>query len=87
MKDPTKTSRAQGLLAKIYSEGYCCMHAYLELCKIRGETPKSMGENIGSPTHTIRHHYRCAKKGERPCLGKTDCMKPILEQLKEKPSE
>lgn len=81
MKDPTKTSRAQGLVAKIYSEGYCCLHGYLELCKRRGESPTSMGANLGVLPHTIRHHYRQSKKGRRACQNKPDCLCAVINEL------
>ncbi len=86
MSDPGKTSRAQGLLARIYSEGYCCLHGYLELCRRRGETPVSMGENIGLPAHTIRHHYRQSKKGKRVCENKPDCLCAVINELPENPT-
>ena len=73
--------RSHWLTARIYSEGYCCLHGYLALCKARGETPSSMAKNIEVPIRTIHHHYRCEKAGNRPCAGKSDCLKPVIEEL------
>ena len=70
------------LQEKVYSEGYCCMYGYLTLCEARGETPVGMGKNIDAKPHTIRHHYRCLRKGERTCDKKPDCMSPIIEAIK-----
>ena len=78
-------SRWYVILPKIYSEGYCCMYGYLELCKARGETSNGMAENLGIKPHTLRHHYRQLKKGECTCEGKTDCMKALLEEIKKAP--
>jgi hypothetical protein len=77
-----KPSRAHGLLARIYSEGYCCVYGYLNLCRARGETPATMGEYIGLPAHTIRHHYRCEKEGKRSCENKPDCLAPVIAEIK-----
>jgi hypothetical protein len=70
------------LLDKVYSEGYCCMYGYLTLCEARGETPKQMGENLSVLPHTIRHHYRCLRKGERSCENKPDCLGPVIAEIK-----
>lgn len=81
MNDPTKHSLANRMLSKIHSEGYCCMWGYLTLCRERGETPQGMAENLGALPHTIRHHYRQIKAGKCSCSGKTDCLRPIIEEL------
>jgi len=74
-------SLGHSLRARILSEGYCCVYGYLELCRARNETPTGMGENIGLPAHTIRHNYRCLKKGNRACANKPDCLKPTIEEI------
>jgi hypothetical protein len=79
------------LLPKIALEGYCCVNGYLRLCRARGESLKSMAENISIPYQTLWYNYGQLEKGNRPCKQYSDCMGPIIEEIeKEKkvnPSE
>ena len=72
----------ESLIARVYSEGYCCMHGYLTLCQARGETPKSMAANLNFSEKTLRYHFLRMKKGERPCQNKSDCLSPLIEEFK-----
>lgn len=78
MKNPA-SSRAQGLVARIHSEGYCCLNGYLGLCQARGEKPADMAEFIGVSPDTIWHHYRRLKQGKVTCQTRSDCLTPIIE--------
>jgi hypothetical protein len=69
------------LAPKVFSEGYCCMHGYLRLCKARGEKIKDMAEYISVSASTLDHNYRMFNKGERSCKNYSDCMKPIIEEI------
>ena len=80
MKNPA-SSRAKGLIAKIHSEGYCCLNGYLGLCRARGETPQAMAEFIGVSPDAIWHHYRRLKQGKIPCQQHSDCLTPIVEAI------
>lgn len=84
------TAPIGSLFTKVLNEGYCCTHAYLRLCRARGEDRHEMGANVGQSYHTICYHYKALKRGERPCLHREDCMLPIIEQIEseeKKPSE
>ena len=81
MTKANENPRAGKLLAKIYSEGYCCLKGYLELCRLRGETPKGMGENLDVSAWRIQYHYRLMKQGKHVCQNKGDCLKPIIAEL------
>lgn len=82
-------SRKDGLLAKIYSEGYCCLNGYLRLCKARGEKVRGMAENIEISTDALFHHYRRLEKGKIPCQGFSDCLGPVIKEIEneKKPPE
>ena len=81
--DPIKPAGKQWLLNAVYSEGYCCLHGYLELCKARGEKVKDMAPNIGFTKLALWYHYRELKNGRRPCAGHCDCMKSLIEEIKQ----
>lgn len=74
-------SMAQGLVARIHSEGYCCLAGYLQLCQARGEKPADMAEFIGVSPDAIWHHYRRLKQGAVSCQEKSDCLKTIIEAI------
>ena len=76
------TSRSEGVKAKIYSEGYCCLFGYLSLCKTRGETPKAMAAFIDKSPNIIWHHYRNLAAGKITCERKSDCLDSIIEEIK-----
>lgn len=63
----------------IDSEGYCCLHGYLKLCRHRKETHKEMANNLGVARATISYNYTqmCDNRKSHRCQGKEDCMKPI----------
>ena len=75
------TSRTDGLLAKIYSEGYCCLNGYLRLCKARGETASGMAENIGISPHTLWYHQRKLTQGKLTCHKTPDCLDTVIVQI------
>lgn len=75
------TARSESLTAKIYSEQYCCLYAYLRICKIRGETPKQMAENFKLSPDAIWYHYRKLEKGKITCDKKPDCMCATIKEL------
>lgn len=66
----------------VESEGYCCMHGYLRLCKARGETPDTMAEHMGVSPSTVKYHYaRLAdEKRSHRCSGGPGCMKELWEK-------
>lgn len=73
------SSRKNWLIAKISSEGYCCLNAYLRLCKARGESVKDMAANIGMSPDALWYHYR-KMEGENPpvCQRFSDCMDEVI---------
>jgi hypothetical protein len=73
------------LLRIIYTEQYCCVAGYLELCKARGETVKGMAETAGITADAIWYHLRNLKCGKTTCLGRSDCLRPIIEEIKKSP--
>jgi len=77
--------RTVWLAAKVASEEYCCVHGYLRLCKARGETPKSMAENLGVSPHTIWYNYRKLFAGNLTCAHHSDCMLPTIEEIEKNP--
>lgn len=83
------TAPIGSLFTKVLDEGYCCTHAYLRLCRARGEDRHAMGQNINQSYHTICYHYKALTHGKRPCMNRGDCMIPIIEQIEneKKPSE
>lgn len=78
-------SRQKGLMAKIYSEGYCCLSGYLRLCKARGETSIGMAENIGVSKFTIWHHERRLRDGKISCQKRGDCLCNIIQEIEADP--
>jgi len=74
-------ARKKWLLDLIYSEGYCCLHGYLRLCRARDEAVKDMAENIGLSKLALWYHYRELKQNRRPCMQKSDCLLPIIEEI------
>jgi len=78
---PENHARKKWLLDLIYSEGYCCLHGYLRLCKARNETVKDMAENIGLSKLALWYHYREYAQNRRPCTKKPDCMLPIILEI------
>ena len=77
------SSRKAWLIAKVASEGYCCIHGYLRLCKARDETPKAMAENIGMSPDTIWYHYR----NPPACQKQMTCMAPIIQIIENEKKE
>ena len=73
-----KNARSDSLFAKISSEGYCCFHGYLRLCRARGEPVPSMADWIGMHRYTIYYHYRALAAGKRPCQKISSCMLPEI---------
>jgi len=78
MKNPA----SYRLIAKAYSEEYCCLRGYLGLCQARGETPKQMAKFIGVSPHTIWYHYRRLEAGKIECQNQPYCLIPIIEEIK-----
>lgn len=62
--------RKTWLIAKVMSEGYCCIPGYLRLCKARGEAVADMAKNLDVSPDTIWYHAR----KNTPCQGYSDCM-------------
>lgn len=73
------------ILAWVYSNDYCCLAGYLGLCQARGETVKGMAEASGMSEDTIWYHLRKQRAGCVPCEGKSDCLTPIIEDMKKGP--
>lgn len=69
------------LFPKIISEGYCCLHGYLGLCKARGEKKPEMAAWIGVCKRTIFYNYELMEKGKRPCMKQHDCMLPLIQEI------
>lgn len=74
-------SRANWLVARIHSEGYCCLNGYLRLCKARGEKPAEMADNIGMSADTLWYRYRKLDEGKIKCQKRGDCMTPIIDEI------
>lgn len=72
---------SKALLPKIAAEGYCCVNGYLRLCQARGESRKSMCENLALSRDTLSHNYQMLAKGKRPCMKFSDCMEPIIREI------
>lgn len=77
-------SRGQTLLARIYSEEYCCLNGYLRLCLARGETVANMAKNIGMSKDIIWYHIRQMKAGKNVCAKKADCLTPVIDEISKK---
>ena len=78
-----KNARMDNLQAKIFSEGYCCLHGYLRLCSARGEKVPNMAEWIGMHRYTLYYHYRALAQGKRPCQKLTTCLLPVVVTLEQ----
>jgi hypothetical protein len=76
---------SQRLEAKAIADGYCCLYGYLTLCRTRGERVKDMAANIDMGPTTIWHHLRRIKNNELTCPSHSDCLKPIIEEIKKDP--
>lgn len=75
------------LFSKISSEGYCCFHGYLRLCKARGESAPSMAKWLGMHRYTLYYHYRALKQGKRPCQKISWCLLPVIEVIEQQAKE
>lgn len=78
------TSRKHWLIARVGSEGYCCLNAYLRLCRARGESVKDMAINIQMSPDTIWYHYRklAAGTGDHPkCQKILGCMDEVVSSI------
>lgn len=77
------TSRKHWLIAKVASEGYCCLRGYLVLCKERGETVQDMAKNIGISPDALWYHYRKFETASKPpgCMRQKDCLDSIIQEL------
>ena len=73
--------RKKWLIAKITSEGYCCIPGYLRLCKARGESAVDMAKNLEISPDTVWYHQR---KGES-CKNYSDCMKDVIDEIEKNP--
>lgn len=71
--------------AKISTEGYCCMHGYLRLCKARGENVPDMAKWLGMHRFTLYYHYRRLKNNQHPCQKLSTCLMPIIEVIENDP--
>lgn len=78
-----KPLRKNSILAKIYEEQYCCLKGYLGLCAARGETAPDMAKNLSVSPDTIWYHKRKDAAGKVPCLGRSDCLAPVIEEIAE----
>lgn len=80
------TSRSEWLVARVINEGYCCVNAYLRLCKARGESVEAMAKNIGMSPDTIWYHYRKIKNGDLTapkCRRFSDCMNSVIKEIED----
>ena len=77
------TARSEGLLAKIQSDGYCCLKGYLELCRARGQNSVDMGRFIGISEHTLWYHYRRLDAGKMTCKRFADCLQPVIKEIQD----
>jgi len=77
--------RSHWLIAKIHSEEYCCLYGYLKLCKARGEKVVDMADNIGISPDALWYHYRRLEVGAVQCSRLSNCMKPLIEEIKGEP--
>lgn len=66
---------------KVLSEGYCCLHGYVGLCRARGEKTKGMAENLAIPSRTIEHNCTQFKRGKLLCQRQSDCLLPIIATI------
>jgi hypothetical protein len=74
-------TRKAWIIAKVASEGYCCMAGYLDLCKARGEAAPAMAKNLAVSKDTIYYHYRRDHK----CQNYSDCMQDTIQEIKKGP--
>ena len=69
------------IFPKIASEGYCCIYGYLNLCRARGETKKSMASWLGVSFWTIKDHYKLLRRGVHTCQKYSECLRPVIEDI------
>lgn len=81
-----KPFRKNSILAKIYEEQYCCLKGYLGLCAARGETAQGMAKNLSVSPDTIWYHMRKDAAGRVPCLRRSDCLAPVIEEISGNPT-
>ena len=81
MSNPSDNPRNHNFHAKIISEGYCCEYGYLELCRVRGQTPATMYAAIGLSRPTIYDHYRKLAAGDYTCQNRCDCLQATIEEI------
>lgn len=85
------SSRKGWLIAKVNSEGYCCLNAYLRLCRARDETVKEMAKNINISPDALWYHYRKLDSTTRGpvCQRFSECMNPVITIIEDekKPGE
>jgi hypothetical protein len=79
------TTRSKWLIAKLHSEGYCCLKGYLGFCAAKGETATGMAKNFSMSPDTIWYHQRRDKLGLIKCQKHSDCIIPIIEEITKKP--
>ncbi len=65
------------LIAKVTSEGYCCIPGYLRLCQVRGEKVPDMADNLNVSPDTIWYHIR--KK--EACKRYAACMQDEIDKV------
>ncbi len=75
------------LLPFVASEGYCCIHGYLRLCKARNEQQKEMADNAGLSLRTIKYAYQHLREGRHECQRYSDCLSPIIKDIENSPSD
>lgn len=67
------------LSSHIAEQGYCCTWGYITLALSRGETITSIARDARLPRESVRYHVHKVQKGKAACLGRSDCLKPIIE--------
>ena len=78
------TSRSNWLTAKVVSEGYCCLHGYLRLCKARDEKVRDMAKNINISPDALWYHYRNTRHNCGPvCQRFSDCMGSVIQIIED----
>lgn len=77
-KAPDKRS----LVSHLAEVGYCCPWGYVALCQARGETISSMAREARLPRETVRFYVHKAQKRQTACLGRSDCLKKVIEEIK-----
>jgi hypothetical protein len=70
------------IFPKVASEGYCCLYGYIGLCRARGETKAQMASWLKVGFWTMKYHFRLFNSGRHQCQGYSDCLKPIILDLR-----